>query len=161
MEMVTKSRAVYAGLVVMIMGAGATPVDLDAQRLATEDPVLQGIWEQAIDNSHFERLAQSLLDSIGPRVTASPGMEMAQDWAVQVLRSWGVEARTESYGTWEGWNRGPSHVDLIFPRVRSLEGRILAWSPGTAGRPINAEVTYVPDIRSPDDWQSYLATEDD
>ena len=161
MEMVTKSRAVYAGLVVMIMGAGSTPADLAAQRLATEDPVLQGIWDQAIDNSHFERLAQSLLDSIGPRLTASPGMEMAQDWAVQVLKSWGVEARTERYGTWEGWNRGPSHVDLIFPRVRSLEGRILAWSPGTDGRPINAEVTYVPDIRSPDDWQSFLATVND
>ena len=161
MEMVIKSRAVHAGLVLMIMGMGSTPRDLDAQRLATEDPVLQGIWDQAIDNSHFESLAQSLLDSIGPRLTASPGMEMAQDWAVQVLRSWGIEARMESYGTWEGWNRGPSHVDLISPRVRSLEGRILAWSPGTDGRPINARVTYVPDISSPDDWQSFLATVND
>ena len=161
MEMVIKSRAVHAGLVLMIMGMGLTPRDLDAQRLATEDPVLQGIWDQAIDNSHFESLAQSLLDSIGPRLTASPGMEMAQDWAVQVLRSWGIEARMESYGTWEGWNRGPSHVDLISPRVRSLEGRILAWSPGTDGSPINARITYVPDISSPDDWQSFLATVND
>ena len=54
MEMVIKSRAVHAGLVLMIMGMGSTPRDLDAQRLATEDPVLQGIWDQAIDNSHFE-----------------------------------------------------------------------------------------------------------
>ena len=161
MEMVMKTRTVYAGLVVMIMCVVSAPTHLDAQRLATEDPVLQGIWDQAIDNSHFESLAQSLLDSIGPRLTASPGMEMAQDWAVQVLRSWGIEARTERYGTWEGWNRGPSHADLISPRVRSLEGRILAWSPGTGGRPINAGVTYVPDIRSPDDWQSFLATVND
>jgi len=104
MEMVMKTRTVYAGLVVMIMCVVSAPTHLDAQRLATEDPVLQGIWDQAIDNSHFESLAQSLLDSIGPRLTASPGMEMAQDWAVQVLRSWGIEARTERYGTWEGWN---------------------------------------------------------
>ena len=111
------------------------PRTIEAQRFATDDPVLQGIWDQAMDNSQLETLAQSLLDSIGPRLTASPGMEAAQDWAIEMMQSWGVEARTEQYGTWEGWERGPSHVDLIAPRVRSLEGRILAWSPGTGGRP--------------------------
>ncbi len=135
-----------------------TPHATDAQRLATEDPVLQRIWDEAINNSQFESLAQALLDSIGPRLTASPGIEAAQDWATRMLRSWGVEARTEQYGTWEGWDRGPSHVDLVEPRVRSLEGRILAWSPGTGGRPAEGGVTYLPEIRSPADWQSFLGT---
>ena len=135
-----------------------TPHATDAQRLATDDPVLQGIWDEAMNNSEIENLAQSLLDSIGPRLTASPGIEAAQDWAISRLRSWGVEARTEQYGTWEGWDRGPSHVDLMEPRVRSLEGRILAWSPGTGGRPVEAGVTYLPEIGSPADWQSFLGT---
>ena len=130
----------------------------EAQRLATDDPVLQGIWDEAMNNSEFESLAQALLDSIGPRLTASPGIEAAQDWATRMLRSWGVEARTEQYGTGEGWDRGPSHVDLMEPRVRSLEGRILAWSPGTGGRPVEGGVTYPPEIRSPADWRSFLGT---
>ena len=136
----------------------STPQATDAQRLATNDPVLQAIWDEAMSNSEFESLAQSLLDSIGPRLTASPGIEAAQHWAIKMLQSWGIEARTEQYGTWEGWDRGPSHVDLIAPRVRSLEGRILAWSPGTDGRPTEGGVTFPPEIRSPADWQSFLAT---
>ncbi len=130
----------------------------DAQQLATDDPVLQEIWTEAMNNSELESLAQALLDSIGPRLTASPGIEAAQDWAVKMLQSWGVEARTEQYGTWEGWDRGPSHVDLMEPRVRSLEGRILAWSPGTGGRPVEGGVTYPPEIGSPADWQSFLGS---
>lgn len=161
MRTVARLRVVRAVFFVMITCVGSSPVELNAQRLATEDPVLQDIWDEAINNSHFESLAQALLDSIGPRLTASPGMEMAQDWAVQMLEDWGIEARTERYGTWEGWNRGPSHIDLLSPRVRSLEGRILAWSPGTGGRPVEAGVTYLPEISSPDDWQSFLGTVSD
>ena len=136
----------------------STPHATDAQRLATDDPVLQGIWDEAMNNSEFESLAQALLDSIGPRLTASPGIEAAQDWAIKMLQSWGIEARTEQYGTWEGWDRGPSHVDLMEPRVRSLEGRILAWSPGTGGRPVEGGVTYPPEILSSADWRSFLGT---
>jgi hypothetical protein len=136
----------------------STPSTTDAQRLATDDPVLQAIWDEAMDNSQLEALAQALLDSIGPRLTASPGMEAAQDWAIKMLQSWGVEARTEQYGTWEGWDRGPSHVDLLEPRVRSLEGRILAWSPGTGGRPVEGGVTYPREISSPADWQLFLGS---
>src|SRR5690606_3494763 len=67
-------------------------------------------------------------------------------------------ARVEPYGTWEGWDRGPSHIDLVSPRVRSLEGRILAWSPGTGGEPVEGPVTYLPEIRSPADWDRFLGT---
>ena len=129
-----------------------------AQSLATDDPVLRAIWAEATTNSHVEPLAQALLDSIGPRLTGSPGMERAQDWAVRMLESWGVDARLERYGTWEGWDRGPSHIDLVEPRVRSLEGRILAWSPGTGGRPVQAGVTYLAEIDSRTDWESFLTT---
>jgi hypothetical protein len=129
-----------------------------AQTLATDDPVLRGIWREATEQSHLEPLAQALLDSLGPRLTGSPGMERAQDWAVRTLESWGVDARLERYGTWEGWERGPSHIDLVEPRVRSLEGQILAWSPGTGGRPLEAGVTYLPEIDSRGDWESFLTT---
>jgi hypothetical protein len=138
--------------------ATVAPRPSEAQSFATDDPVLRAIWAEGMNNSHFEALAQALLDSIGPRLTASPGIEAAQDWAVKMLQSWGVEAETEQYGTWEGWERGVSHIDLVEPRVRSLEGRILAWSPGTGGQAVDGEVTYLPVIDSPGDWESFLDT---
>lgn len=138
--------------------AVATALPLQAQNLADDDPILRAIWDQAMNRSQFEPMAQTLLDSIGPRLTGSPGMERAQDWAVTMLSSFGYEARAEEYGTWEGWDRGPSSIDLIQPRVRSLEGRILAWSPGTDGRPVEAEVAFPDDIRSAADWQDFLST---
>lgn len=134
----------------------ALPAPSSAQTLADNDPVLQAIWDQAMFNSRIEPMAQALLDSIGPRLTASPQMERAQDWAVKMLESWGVDARTEQYGTWLGWDRGPSHIDLMTPRVRSLEGRILAWSPGTDGTPVEGGVVYIPPMSGPADFQAFL-----
>lgn len=138
--------------------AAVTPMWAGAQSLANEDPVLRAIWEEATSRSQIERLSQSLLDSIGPRLTASPQMDRAQNWAVETFGSWGIDARREQYGTWEGWDRGTSHVDLIAPRVRSLEGRILAWSPGTGGQPVEGGVTYLPEIRTPAEWDAFLGT---
>ena len=149
------SIPVHVALATLLL---ATPQAVDAQQLATDDPVLRAIWDQAMGNSHFEQLGTALLDSIGPRLTASPAMERAQDWAVKMFQSWGIDARMEEYGTWEGWDRGVSHIDLVEPRVRSLEGRILAWSPGTGGAPLDAGVTYLPAISSPEDWETFLST---
>lgn len=150
-----RSIPIFVALAAALAG---TPTTVDAQQLATDDPVLRQIWAQAMNNSQFERLGTALLDSIGPRLTASPGIERAQDWAVKTFQGWGIEARTEQYGTWEGWDRGVSHIDLIEPRVRSLEGRILAWSPGTDGEPVDGAVTYLPTINSAADWEAFLGT---
>jgi hypothetical protein len=49
-------------------------------------------------------------------------------------------------------------VDLVSPRVRSLEGRILAWSPGTDGEPVEGGVTYLPRVDTPADWERFLQT---
>jgi carboxypeptidase Q len=156
----TTRRAVTRLAMVLACGmtALASAPHARAQGLATDDPVLQRIWDEGMNDSNIPELAQVLLDEIGPRLTASPGMERAQEWAVETMRGWGIQAELEQYGTWEGWDRGPSHVDLVSPRVRSLEGRILAWSPGTGGRPVEGGVAYLPEISSPADWQSFLGT---
>jgi hypothetical protein len=157
-RIVPHARTLRSTLLATALAVAVAPMPGTAQGFATDDPVLRQIWDEAMNNSHFEELAQVLLDDIGPRLTASPGMERAQAWAVETLRGWGVEARLEEYGTWEGWDRGASHVDLISPRVRSLEGRILAWSPGTDGRPVEGGVAYLPRIDRPADWQAFLGT---
>jgi carboxypeptidase Q len=134
----------FAALLTVL--AGATPAV--AQTWAVEDPVLRQIWDVGMNQSQVMRIAQTLMDSIGPRLTGTPGYDRGADWAVRTLNGWGVEARKEQYGTWNGWRRGTSHIDLIRPRVRTLEGTLLAWSPGTRGRPVEAAVVAIPEFES-------------
>ncbi len=122
-------------------GAGGAPMQM------TDQTVIGRIWNEGMtDRSQVAKLSQTLLDSIGPRLTASPGMEAASRWVIARYQSWGIPARAEQYGTWAAWRRGPSHIDLIAPRARSLEGMMLAWSPGTNGRPVEGEVVILPDV---------------
>ncbi len=114
----------------------AMPVAASAQDFPTDDPVIRAIWEEGIQHSQAYPLAQVLLDSIGPRLTGTPGQLAANAWAARTLAGWGVDARNEEYGTWRGWRRGIGHLDLLQPRVRTLDAVLLAWSPGTGGAPV-------------------------
>ncbi len=129
---------------------------LAAQQSAASDPNLQRIWRLGMDSSHVQRLAQTLFDSIGPRLTGSPGLREASDWVIKNYKAWGIDARREQYGTWRGWRRGVSHIDLVAPRVRSLEGMMLAWSPGTNGNPVTAPAIILPKFKDSTEFVKWL-----
>lgn len=114
-----------------------------SQTFPTDDPVIRALWSEGMERSQVERLAQVLMDSIGPRLTGTPQKDAAHDWLVQTYRSWGIGAENEQYGTWKGWRRGPTHVDLIEPRLQTLNATLLGWSPGTGG-PVEARVLALP-----------------
>src|SRR6476659_6069674 len=82
----------------------ATP--LRAQQ--PSDATIDRIFRLGMDSSHVQKLAQTLFDSIGPRLTGSPGLTAASDWVIKMYKSWGIDARREQYGTWRGWRRGTS-----------------------------------------------------
>ena len=117
-----------------------------AQQYTSPDPVIKAIWNEGMDNSQLPRLAQTLLDSVGPRLTGTPGMKSGNDWLVKTYTAWGITARNERYGTWPEWTRGISHIDLLTPRVRSLEGGMLAWSPGTGGKDVTGAAIVLPEL---------------
>ena len=48
---------------------------LSAQDAPTSDPVVQRIYEEGMRSSHAYELAQTLMDSIGPRLTGSPACQ--------------------------------------------------------------------------------------
>jgi carboxypeptidase Q len=104
------------------------------------------MWQLGMEQSQVERLGQVLIDSIGPRLSGSPGYLSAVEWLEKTYQSWGVTARRERYGTWRGWRAGPTHLDLIAPRAQTLEVELLAWSVGTGGRPIEGDVVAIPDL---------------
>ena len=121
----------------------ATSVLTQAQ---TKDPVVEGIVKEANENSQLEKLAHELLDVIGPRLVGSPQMLQANEWAVAKYKEWNIAAKNEKWGEWRGWERGASHIDMVAPRVKSLEGMQLAWSPSTAGKTVTADVIIIPDL---------------
>jgi carboxypeptidase Q len=133
----------------------AQPSPSAAQTFPTDDPVLRRIWALGMDSSQTYRLAQVLLDSIGPRLTGTPGQRAGNEWLLKTYQAWGIRARNEQYGTWRGWDRGPTHVDLVAPRRRSLEGTMLAWSPGTRAA-VQGPVAILPDVRDAADFQRWL-----
>jgi len=134
----TSFRALLTGLVLI-----APP--LAAQDAAApSDPVLQRIWTLGMDSSLTEPLAQVLLDSIGPRLTGTDQQKAGNEWLLRTYRSWGIEAKNEKVGTWRGWRRGHSHIDLVAPRMRTLEGTMLAFSPGTKGKDLVASTIILP-----------------
>jgi len=116
------------------------------------DPIIRDMWQEGMNRSQAMALSQVLFDSIGPRLTNSDRYNAGQDWLVKTYGAWGVSARKERWGTWSSWKRGPTHLDLIAPRVRSLEAMMLAWSPGTEGRDAEGDVVLLPDARTPEDF---------
>jgi carboxypeptidase Q len=146
-------------LAILLLTLVLSPPDLAAQSASGppgHDPVIRAIWERGMGaDSEIESLAQVLMDSIGPRLSGSPGQTAAEEWLLRMYESWGVPARREAYGTWRGWDRGHTHVDLVAPRKRTLNGMTLAWSPGTDG-PVEGEVVVMPTFTGADEFRRWL-----
>jgi carboxypeptidase Q len=129
-----------------------------AQHPAAGDPVIERIRAFGTTSVSLRMDSEELFDSIGPRLTGSPGMTSASDWLVATYKSLGIPARNEQYGTWRGWRRGYSHIDLVSPRVRSLEGTMLAYSPGTGGKNVTATTVILPRFNDSTEFVQWLPT---
>ena len=122
----------------------------------TDSIIIQNIISEATNNSQLKPLAHELMDDIGPRLVGTPQMKQAADWAIAKYKNWGIDAKIENWGQWKGWERGVSHIDMVYPRVKSLEGTQLAWSPSTKGKNITAEVIILPDVQDSVAFQQWL-----
>jgi carboxypeptidase Q len=129
--------------------AALMAVPATAQTLQNEDPVIAEMWQIGVEESRTRDLAHVLMDQIGPRLAGSEGLEQAQDWLMETYSDWGIESRKEEIGTWRRWRQGTLHVDMIEPRVSSLEAELKAWSPATNG-PVRGEVV-VPPMKTTDE----------
>ena len=116
-----------------------------ALQVQAQEEMVDKIVKEANENSKLEELAHEMVDVVGPRLVGTPQMKNAHDWAVKKYDSWGISAENQEYGTWRGWERGITHIDLVEPRVRTLQGRQLAWSPSTGKKGVTAEVVILPE----------------
>ncbi|MEP7252784.1 MAG: M20/M25/M40 family metallo-hydrolase [Ginsengibacter sp.] len=124
----------------------------------SDSAVIASIVAEATQNSQLENLAHDLFDKIGPRLVGTPKMQQAHDWAVAKYKEWGIPAHNEKWGEWRGWERGITHIDMISPWVKTLEGTQLAWSPSTKGKTITAGIIILPYMEDSIAFQKWLPT---
>jgi carboxypeptidase Q len=133
--------------VTAVAGAAAAPLQpRPAEHGSTIDTVRVGaqkIIERGTGHDFaWQRLAE-LTDSFGPRLSGSPNLQLAIDWAVTTLKADGFEnVRTEAT-TVPRWVRGRERLEVIEPGPRSLPMLGLGGSIATPASGIEAEVLVV------------------
>ncbi len=121
-----------------------------------KDTVIEAMINEANTNSQLEILGHELMDIIGPRLVGTPQMQAAHEWAVAKYGSWGIVAENQQYGVWRGWERGISHIDMLYPRIQSLRGTQLAWNPSTDKDGVTAELVILPTVKDSLDFANWL-----
>ena len=94
------------------------------------------IRREAVERSQILPTLHVLTDVYGPRLTGSPNLKQAAEWAVQQMTSWGLSnAKLEA---WEfghpGWLNERFTAHLVSPVKDALVGEVLAWTPSTTRR---------------------------
>ncbi|MFC3196650.1 M20/M25/M40 family metallo-hydrolase [Parapedobacter deserti] len=144
---------------IFVFAVSLTLVNAQPQWMVQEqklEPIVEQIVKEASEHSQLKQLAHELLDVVGPRLVGTPQMEHAHDWAVAKYKEWGIEARNDEFGEWRGWERGISHIDMVHPRMKTLAGTQLAWSPTTGGKAVEGEVITLPDVQDSVAFQAWL-----
>jgi carboxypeptidase Q len=158
-------RSLLFGLLIFCFiasfGAGALPAQLASGQT---DPLARGgasaqacsateascaeaaakIIPQVMGPSPLEGNLRRLTDEIGGRVSGSPEMAKAVDWAVAAFRAEGVTVHTEKYQLAHSWSEGETRLEILdgaekFP-VRLVSA---GWSPALPNGGIEVNVIYM------------------
>jgi carboxypeptidase Q len=114
--------------------------------LPAQAPGLSAIYTQIraeeTNNSRIMWLIHEIADVYGPRVTGTPNLKAADDWAVATMTSWGlVNAHLEPW-TFQppsaaapvpGWENMEVLAEAVAPFHGQLMVKPLAWTPSTKG----------------------------
>ncbi|MFQ5747822.1 MAG: M20/M25/M40 family metallo-hydrolase, partial [Gemmatimonadota bacterium] len=125
------------------------PVDLNAIRI---------IKEEGLRRSQVMETMSWLTDVYGPRLTGSPELREAAEWAAGRLREWGLEnVALEPWGEFgRGWTNERFVAQMVSPRHAPLIGYAKAWTAGTDG-PVRAEAVLAV-VKSEDDLEALRGT---
>ncbi len=137
---------------VVLAGCGAA-VALNAQE-ALDYTTLVRIQDEGLNRSQAMDHVWWLSDVYGPRLTGSPGIQQAGDWAAKKFTEWGLaNVHQERWKFGKGWSLQRFSAHMIEPQVQPLIGFPKAWTPGTKGV-VTADVVMV-SIHSESDFEKY------
>lgn len=98
------------------------------------------ILPQVMGPSPLEENLRRLTDEVGGRVTGSPQMTKAVDWAVAAFRVEGVDVHTEKYTLPLTWSEGETRLELLEPVKFPIRLVAEGWSPATPAGGIDANL---------------------
>lgn len=109
------------------------------------------IRNEGLKNSKVMETAFYLTDASGPRISGSPELRHAQDWAVNQLTAWGLtNATREPWGKFgKGWEVQKNYAAITAPYYHAIIAIPKAWTPGTNG-PISGDVVIIKADSMPD-----------
>jgi carboxypeptidase Q len=147
-------RAGLACALVTLVVAGVLPRAVHGQPAGVDAAVLGRIVEEGMSRSQVMEHVIMLADVYGPRLTGSPAIEQAGEWAQAQLRGWGLSnVREERFAFGRGWSLERFSAHLLEPQVQPIIGMPKSWTHGTGG-PVVADVVLAP-IRSEADFDRY------
>ncbi len=148
---VIASLVLAAALVAPLAGQVAVPptaerVDLDA---------IYRIKEEGFQRSRAMETLGYLTDVHGPRLTNSPGMRAAAEYAKKYMAEIGLtNPRFESWGPFgRGWANQRTAVHVTSPQTWAAIAYPKAWTPGTSG-PVSGEAVAAP-MDKEEDFEKY------
>ena len=104
-----------------------------AQTVPNQADVFANIRKEGMDNSQIMRTLHFFTDVYGPRLTGSPNLKAAGNWAVAEMTKWGFEnAKLEPWDFGHpGWINERASGFITAPVQDSLVFEVLSWTPGT------------------------------
>jgi carboxypeptidase Q len=132
-------------------------IPITAQWAITEKLDLDAIYkikDEGLQRSKVMEIESYLTDVYGPRLTGSPNIKEAADWAQKTMKEWGLaNVKTEAWPFGRGWQNQRFVANAVTPRAYPLIAYPKAWTPGTNG-PVTGEAV-IAVIASDKDFDTY------
>lgn len=121
-------------LVRMLAASCLVAVPAMAQAPAVSDVNTQ-LRAQETKDSQLMWWLHEVTDVYGPRLTGSPGLKAAQDFAVKQMKAWGFQnVHLEPWNfNHPGWQNYETVANVVAPFQQPLNVRAVSWTPGTKG----------------------------
>ena len=128
-------RYVAILLTALISAASGAAVSAQAPQEKFDQAAIDKIREEGLKHSQVMDILSYLTDVPGSRLTGSPGIKAAQDWAKKKLAEFGLQnAHLEAWGPFgRGWSLEGFSANLLKPNYAPLIAYPKAWSPSTNG----------------------------
>ncbi len=119
------------------------------------DPVSR-IRDEGLNRSEIMATLSFLTDIVGPRLTGSPELRRASEWARDRFTAWGLQnAALEPWGPFgRGWSLRRFSAQVVAPQAIPLIAYPKAWSPSIGATALEADVVLV-DIKKSEDFEQH------
>ena len=151
------SRRVLIGLSLVVLFLVSVRAGLAWPAADSADPVAaadQQILAQVREHSELMQNLEYLSDEIGARLTGSPQLKQANDWAADLFRKYGLtNVHLEPWTIAHSWTRGTATARIISPAEHPLTIASAGWAPSTLGA-VRGPAVYV-DAKTKEDLEKF------